>query len=49
MRGMRYFDSVLTCFGWGGSHMGRFRPLRMTIGVGGMVVECVCAFFFLMK
>ena len=31
MRGMRSFDSVLTCSGWGFSHMGRFRPLRMTI------------------
>ena len=31
MRGMRSFDSVLTCSGWGVSHIGRFRPLRMTI------------------
>ena len=31
MRGMRSFDSVLTCSGWGFSHIGRFRPLRMTI------------------
>ena len=31
MRGMRSFDSVLTCFGWGFSHLERFRPLRMTI------------------
>ena len=31
MCGMRSFGSVLTCSGWGFSHMGRFRPLRMTI------------------
>ena len=31
MRGMRSFDSVLTCSGWFFSHIGRFRPLRMTI------------------
>ena len=31
MRGMRSFSSVPTCSGWGGSHIGRFRPLRMTI------------------
>ena len=31
MGGMRSFGSVPTCSGWGGSHMGRFRPLRMTI------------------
>ena len=31
MRGMRSFDSVPTCSGLGFSHMGRFRPLRMTI------------------
>ena len=31
MRGMRSFDSVLTCSGWGFSHIERFRPLRMTI------------------
>ena len=34
MRGMRSFDSVLTCFGWGFSHLERFRPLRMTIRGG---------------
>ena len=31
MRGMRSFGSVLTCSGWGFSHIERFRPLRMTI------------------
>ena len=31
MRGMRSFDSVPTCSGWGFSHIGRFPPLRMTI------------------
>ena len=31
MRGMRSFDSVPTCSGCGSSHIGRFRPLRMTI------------------
>ena len=31
MCGMRSFGSVPTCSGWGFSHMGRFRPLRMTI------------------
>ena len=31
MRGMRSFDSVPTCSGWGFSHIGRFSPLRMTI------------------
>ena len=31
MCGMRSFDSVPTCSGWGFSHMGRFSPLRMTI------------------
>ena len=30
MCGMRSFGSVPTCSGWG-AHMGRFRPLRMTI------------------
>ena len=33
MRGMRSFDSVPTCSGWE-AHMGRFRPLRMTIREG---------------
>ena len=31
MRGMRSFDSVPTCSGWGFSYIERFRPLRMTI------------------
>ena len=31
MCGMRSFGSVPTCSGWGFSHMGRFRPLRMMI------------------
>ena len=31
MRGMRSFDSVPTCSGWGFSHIECFRPLRMTI------------------
>ena len=31
MRGMRSFDSVPTCSGWGFSHIGHFSPLRMTI------------------
>ena len=38
MRGMRSFDSVLTCSGRGFLHMGRFRPLRMTIR-GGRVAS----------
>ena len=29
MRGMRSFGSVLTCSGWGFSHIGRFSPLGM--------------------
>ena len=35
MRGVRSFDSVPTCSGWGFSHIERFRPLRMTIREGG--------------
>ena len=31
MRGVRSFGSVPTCSGWCFSHIGRFRPLRMTI------------------
>ena len=31
MRGVRSFDSVPTCSGWGFSHIERFRALRMTI------------------
>ena len=47
MRGMRSFDSVLTCSGWGFSHMGRFRPLRMTIREGGrtLIWEIRCMFW----
>ena len=30
MRGMRSFGSVPICSGWDFSHIGRFRPLRMT-------------------
>ena len=45
MRGVRSFDSVPTYSGWGFSHMGRFRPLRMTIREGGRaliwVIRCV--------
>lgn len=32
---VRSFGAVSTCSGWGVSHMGRFRPLRMTICEGG--------------
>ena len=31
MYGVRSFGSVPTCSGWGGSHIERFRPFRMTI------------------
>ena len=31
MYGVKSFGSVPTCSGWGFSHMGRFRPFRMTI------------------
>ena len=34
MRGMRSFDSVLTCSGWGFPHIECFRSLRMTIREG---------------
>ena len=38
MCGMRSFGSVLTCFGWGFSRIGRFPPLRMTIrGAEGLL------------
>ena len=47
MRGMRSFDSVLTCSGWEGSHMGRFRPLRMTIReVGWALIWEICCVFW---
>ena len=42
MRGMRSFDSVLTCSGWGFSHMGRFRPLRMTVQKSGWLHRHGC-------
>ena len=42
MRGMRSFDSVLTCSGWGFSHMGRFRPLRMTVQKSGWLRRHGC-------
>ena len=47
MRGMRSFDSVLTCSGWGFSHIERFRPLRMTIRGSGRVFiwEIRCVFW----
>ena len=35
MCGMRSFDSVPTCSGWGFSYIERFRPLRMTRGRKG--------------
>ena len=35
MCGMRSFGSVPTCSGCFFSHIGRFRPLRMTIREGG--------------
>ena len=35
MYGVRSFGSVLTCSGWGFSHIERFPPLRMTIREGG--------------
>ena len=45
MRGMRSFGSVLTCSGWGFSHIERFPPLRMTIRESGWaliwVIRCV--------
>ena len=46
MRGMRSFDSVLTCSGWGVSHIGRFCPLGMTllgkwIGSQGWCAACL--------
>ena len=39
MRGVRSFDSVPTCSGWGFSHIERFRPLRMTIRGGERMVS----------
>ncbi|CUP64064.1 Uncharacterised protein [Bacteroides xylanisolvens] len=45
--GMRSFDSVPTCSGWGFSHIERFRPLRMTIREGGraLIWEIRCMFW----
>ena len=47
MRGMRSFGSVLTCSGWGFSHIERFRPFRMTIRGSGRVFiwEIRCVFW----
>ena len=47
MCGMRSFDSVPTCSGWGFSHIERFRPLRMTIREGGrgIIREISCEFW----
>ena len=46
MRGMRSFDSVPTCSGWGFSHIERFRPLRMTIrGSGRALIWEICCMF----
>ena len=47
MYGVRSFGSVPTCSGWGFSHMGRFRPLRMTIREGGraLIWEIRCMFW----
>ena len=47
MCGMRSFGSVPTCSGWGGSHIGRFSPLRMTIREGGraLIWEICCVFW----
>ena len=42
MRVMRSFGSVLTCSGWGFSHMGRFRPLRMTVQKSGWLRRHRC-------
>ena len=45
--GMRSFDAVPTCSGWGFSHIGRFSPLRMTIREGGraLIWEIRCMFW----
>ena len=47
MRGMRSFDSVPTCSGWGFSYIERFRLLRMAIREGGRVFiwEIRCVFW----
>ena len=47
MCGMRSFDSVPTCSGWGFSHRERFRPFRMTIRGSGRVFiwEIRCVFW----
>ena len=47
MYGMRSFDSVLTCSGWGFSHIERFCPFRMTIREGGwaLIWEICCVFW----
>ena len=38
MRGVRSFDSVPTCSGWGFSHIARFCPLRMTMAQSPLVL-----------
>ena len=47
MYGVRSFGSVLTCSGWGFSHIERFPPLRMTIREGGwaLIWEIRCMFW----
>ena len=47
MRGVRSFDSVPTCSGWGFSHIERFPPLRMTIREDGraLIWEIRCMFW----
>ena len=48
MYGVRSFDSVPTCSGWGFSHIGRFPPLRMTIrGSGWALIKEICCVFML--
>ena len=47
MCGIRSFGSVPTYSGWEGSHIERFRPLRMTIREGGwaLIWEICCVFW----
>ena len=47
MCGMRSFGSVPICSGCGSSHIGRFRPLRMTIrGSGWAFIWEICCVFW---